>query len=416
MLDMRKILGILTLLVSISIVWYFNHSSRVEYRQDLAELGVAPIWEELNSSNTTLDPDGFIETLSKYYVIGNKWQNYFSINQEKDGIVVKTKEGEFAYKMNYSLVAPETGARYWRVKSELSERDLKLPLQGVRIALDPGHIGGKCAKIEERWFKIDEEMPVMEGEMTLLVAQLIKPQLEALGAEVFLTRESNSPMTWKRSPHFKALAKAKVETLGLDKSIGNSLADKLFYRTAEIRARAQKVNESIKPDLVVALHFNAEAWGDPSDPQLTDSNHFHILLNGAYTESELAQEDQRFEMTRRILQGTISEEVAISQSFVDAFKNETGLPPYQYELNSTRAIQVDNEGYVWTRNLLANRLYQCPTIFLEPYIMNSHEVHARIQLGDYDGYKLIRGSMRKSIFREYADSVVSALQAYYTNS
>lgn len=413
-LDMRKILCIIALLILTGVSWYFSRSSRVEYRQDIAELGEDPLWEELHSSQTALKSDDFVETVSKYYVVGDTWQKYFSIDQAGSEIRMKTQQRDFIYEMKPTQEVPKRGSRYWRGKGELPERDSKVPLQGVRIALDPGHIGGKCAKMEERWFQIDEGIPVMEGEMTLLVAQLIKPKLEALGADVFLTREANRPITRKRSPHFKALAKAKVEALALEESLTDRFADKLFYRTAEIRARARKVNESIQPDLVVALHFNAEAWGDPADPQLTDNNHFHILLNGAYTTSELAQEDQRFEMTRRVLQGTIQEEVALSQSFVEAFKAETELPPYQYERNSTRAIQVDEEGYVWTRNLLANRLYQCPTIFLEPYIMNSHEVHTRIQLGDYHGLKEVAGKMRKSIYREYADAVVTALKAYYT--
>lgn len=404
---MKKTLTLVLLLIFLFLFLIMYLGKKPTYRLDVAELGQSPRWSALYEFKPSVDLPRFQEILERYYAIGDAWKEYFEL--ESDALSV----GGFTYKERKVLSEGERGARYWRAKSEMPPRSAEKPLSGVRVALDPGHIGGKCAKLEERWFQIGDNLPVMEGEMTLLVAQLIKPRLESLGAEVYLTREENAPVGVQRSPHFMALAKAKVEALELNKSMVNSYADKFFYRTAEIRARARKVNEDIKPDLVVALHFNAEAWGDPADPQLTERNHFHILLNGAYTSGELAHEDERFELTRRILQGTILEEIPLSQSFVQAFVEETGLPAYLYEKNSTRAIPVDEEGYVWTRNLLANRLYACPTIFLEPYVMNSHDVHARVQLGDYEGKKEVNGELRKSIFREYADAVVKSLQTYY---
>jgi hypothetical protein len=45
--------------------------------------------------------------------------------------------------------------------------------------------------------------------------------------------------------------------------------------------------------------------------------------------------------------------------------------------------------------------------------MNSKDVFARIQAGDYEGTRSINGVERKSIFREYADSVTGGLIEYY---
>ncbi len=73
------------------------------------------------------------------------------------------------------------GAVAWR-KSRVSA------LAGLKVALDPGHIGGYWAKMEERWFQIGNSKPVTEGDMTLLVAKLIANKLESWGAQVYLTR------------------------------------------------------------------------------------------------------------------------------------------------------------------------------------------------------------------------------------
>jgi hypothetical protein len=62
---------------------------------------------------------------------------------------------------------------------------------------------------------------------------------------------------------------------------------------------------------------------------------------------------------------------------------------------------------------VATRLYQCPVVYFEPYVMNNSDVFARVQAGDYDGMRLINGVERPSIFREYVDSVAKGLVEYY---
>ncbi len=72
--------------------------------------------------------------------------------------------------------------------------------------------------------------------------------------------------------------------------------------------------------------------------------------------------------------------------------------------------------YVWARNLLANRLYHAPVVFLEPYVMNSEVIWERVQAGDYEGEQMLGGEMRRSIYREYADAVVEGLRDYYSKA
>jgi hypothetical protein len=189
----------------------------------------------------------------------------------------------------------------------------------------------------------------------------------------------------------------------------------LFYRYSEIRRRAALVNFKLHPDLVLCLHFNAEGWGDPTSPTLTDTNHLHLLVNGSYLAEELEFDDERFEMIRRLLSRVYDEELPLADTIALAMSRETGLPPYAYPTtNST--TKVGSSGYVYARNLLATRLYRCPVVYCEPYVMNSKDVFARIQAGDYEGTRSINGVERKSIFREYADSVADGLVEYYSKA
>jgi hypothetical protein len=306
--------------------------------------------------------------------------------------------------------------RFWRQKAQMAARPEGKPLAGVRIALDPGHLGGSWAKMEERWFQIGKSKPVTEGDMTLYVAKLLVPRLTALGAQVFLTRTKAGPVTPVRP---KSLGKAAVASLAdKEQSATRDAITKetelLFYRVSEIHHRAELINEQIRPDLVVCLHFNAEPWGDEKHPTLVDKNHLHLLVTGAFGGKELVYDDQRFDMLRKLLSRAYTEELAVSEAVAASMARATGLPPYIY--TSGNAIRVGSGPYVWARNLLANRLYDCPVVYVEPYVMNSRAVFERVQEGDYTGLRAVGGRMQRSIYREYADGITAGLVDYYTRT
>ncbi|MEZ5304369.1 MAG: hypothetical protein R3F11_27565 [Verrucomicrobiales bacterium] len=283
----------------------------------------------------------------------------------------------------------------------------------MHIALDPGHIGGRWAKMEERWYQIGGGIPVQEGDMALRVAALVKPMLEDLGARVSLVRDKTEPASEKRPEDFDALAREQLaDYAGGDLEFRvRKLREQLFYRAWEIRARADLINGTLRPDLCVCLHFNAEAWGDPARPAFVPANHFHILMNGCYSLGEFNLDDNRFAAMHRLLQGIPDEEIAAAGPMAAAFERHTGMPPYVYTKPTART--VDGNPYLYARNLLANRVYRCPVIFLEPYVMNNGEVYNRIQLGDYEGLKPVNGRAQPSIFREYAAAVAEGLRDYY---
>src|SRR5258706_12949349 len=62
------------------------------------------------------------------------------------------------------------------------------PITIRRIVLDPGHIGGEWARMEERFFVRGKDRPVQEAMLNLTVARLLKMQLEAAGVAVLLTK------------------------------------------------------------------------------------------------------------------------------------------------------------------------------------------------------------------------------------
>ncbi len=379
----------------------------------LSALAEMPDWKELEAFQNTITRADFERLLTTVFTTGTGWKAYLEIDDREARIRTGDPHTSEIFHLNFATpghaVAPP---RPWRPAAELAPAPSTKPLSGMRIAIDPGHIGGAWAKIEERWFVTGEGKPIREGNLTLTVAQLLKPRLAALGATVSLIRAHNAPVTPWRPESLLAVA-GDSSASGTSPAARQRLAARLFYRTAEIRARAQLVNHSLKPDLVLCLHFNADSWGDPDHPTLVNRHHLHLLLNGAYSDEEVALADQRFEMLKKLLRRTHEEESLVGASVADTFAARSGLPAFSYSAAAGNALPVNGHPYLWARNLLANRLYDCPVIFMEPYVMNSNLDYPRLAAGDYDGLRKINGQARPSIFREYADALSQALARHY---
>ena len=405
-------------------------SAPVGRAQNLSPLADPPNWHRLDAYQETITHDEFARLLETLYAPRGGWQPF--IRLDPDAAVIRTTNIPLddLYTLRFApsdAACKPLPARYWRPRAAVppAAPPPGRPLAGLRVALDPGHLGGRWAKLEERWFQIGDAPPVMEGEMTLRVARLLADRLRALGAErVDLVRNGDEPSTPLRSPDLAVAAHHLLAEQGIDHPADtfNGPADPqrmfsvywtsdMLFTRADIRARGRRVNDVLRPDLVLCLHFNAEEWGDPAKPALVDKNHLHLLVNGCYGPDEIAKDDVRFEMLLKLLDRSGTEELAVAERVAPALAAATGLPPYQYKGNN--ALRIGDSPYVWARNLLANRLYECPVVYIEPYVMNSPEVFARVQAGDYDGTRPFGGVDRKSIFREYADAVAEGLADYY---
>lgn len=389
----------------------------------LSVLAAEPDWNDLTPYQKTITRAEFLRLLDTVYAPNGAWKESIEVGKDSARIRQPGKWGtDFRLQFAASPAEAAPVSRFW--KAAPAHPAPGKPLAGYTIAIDPGHLGGRWAKMEERWFQIGNAKPVMEGEMTLLAARHLAERLTALGANAVLLRKNTEPLTPERPATLRKTAVKELAREGVfdpaetyagpnDPRKTESVqwqSELLFYRIAEIRERARRVNTQIRPDLVICLHCNAEEWGDPAHPQLTDKNHLHLLVNGNYHASELALADVRHEMLLKLLSRASSVALPLSTRVASSMASATGLPPYEYHSGKARPA---GSPYVWTRNLLASRLYRCPVVYCEPYVMNSQAVFDRVQMGDYEGTRTINGVERKSLYREYADSVADGVAAYF---
>lgn len=299
--------------------------------------------------------------------------------------------------------------------SKLNELIAQKPLSGIKICLDPGHIGGEWAKMEERSFDIRNKGSVEEAALNFKVCKLLAPLLEKAGAEIVWTKTTLEPVTQLRPDDLKEEAKKVI--LQRNPSAAGYLNNPrlqmeieeqswfLFYRVAEIHARADIINKTLKPDITLCIHHNASPWLIPKVPNLTDKNKLVIFTHGAYMASELEYDDQKYALMRKLLENRSREEIALAESVAHQMGKVWGWPPENYEDKLNVWPASNSSPYVWHRNLMASRLFQGPVVFIEGPYMNNELIYKRLLAGDYDGTKKIGGKSYRSIYREFAEIV-----------
>ena len=370
----------------------------------LTDLADPPDWSRLNSFQESISKQEFLRQLTEVYCPRKSWWSPWIEIEENRARIRKKAGADEWYNLHFS-------------ESNTSAKQSSPPFQlsGSKILIDPGHIGGDLSEMEGRHFAIGDDEPVKEGDLALSVALKLKSELQKKGAIVLLSREQNKPVTPKRPQDFKELAENWFSQMEWLQKLPEEERSKriqkrqelYFYRVSEIMARSEKIRKS-QPDLVLCIHLNAAPWPDPDNKSLVERNDYHVLVNGCYMGGEIAYDNQRFEMIWRLLHRWEGTERLIAEHMSQAFSQETGLPAFAYK--GPNALKVGKVEGVWARNLLANRIYEAPVIFLEPYIANSEEVYKRIQGAGSDHHDTNEGQSRKSLIKEYVDAVVLGLE------
>ncbi|MBV9731131.1 MAG: hypothetical protein JO275_00055, partial [Verrucomicrobia bacterium] len=139
----------------------------------LTPLSRPPDWDGLQKFQGTITRDRFLHLLNDVYAAGGTAQKWITVKPDYAEIQTSAKH---RLKLKFAKDRGRPFAKYWHDPKTL-RADNDQPLAGVTIALDPGHLGGSWAKMEERWFQIGNAEPVKEGDLTLRTARRLAPRL-----------------------------------------------------------------------------------------------------------------------------------------------------------------------------------------------------------------------------------------------
>lgn len=106
----------------------------------LSTLGRVPDWKSLEAHQGTITRSEFERLLTTVFVTGGSWREFMEIGENE--VRIRTADGENAevFVLRFANDGfTKTPARWWRVPEELPPAAADKPLDGLHIAIDPGH-------------------------------------------------------------------------------------------------------------------------------------------------------------------------------------------------------------------------------------------------------------------------------------
>jgi hypothetical protein len=387
----------------------------------LSPLATPPDWSSLDGYQRTITRDEFARWINQVYSPDGDFWKYTQVDDSKMVLYSDLEKRDRLFTLYFAPSDTAEAARPYSYHIRAISTDPTRPLAGLKIALDPGHIGGDWAQLEARYFKLGDDPPVLEAKLNMITCDLLAERLESDGAKIIWAKHDYEPTTDLRpdSLHREAIAALalrpdttkKISPESTIQRMINEEAALLFYRVAEIRARGVLVNRQ-HPDLTICVHYNADDWGDPNHPTLVGNSRLVIFINGDYEDSELAYDDEKYDLLRKLLDRDAPQEergcAFVGQEMLDILK----YPPEVYP-GGYFAHHVTDVPSVYARNLLANRIYHGPVIYCEGPYMNARDAYYRIIAGDYLGTRVIQGQKVESIYRQYAEGVEKGVLQYF---
>jgi len=284
---------------------------------------------------------------------------------------------------------------YFIQKDSIQKRNTPHSLKSMKIAIDPGHIGGAypMGETESRCMTLaidsTQRIQLIEGNLTFFTAVLLKHMLDSMGAQTMLTRTdtgiSGLGITfaqWKKEIKNKKYLDSLINNhLISEKNIhllNAHLADKTLFSnvfgSVDMAARAGKIN-AFQPDITVIIHYNVNekntGWS-----HTTDKDYVMAFVPGCITADNLKTLPGKLIFLRLLLSPDIEQSVRLSSDVARNISTTLNIPLAQ-KTDATylteHCLSTPAEG-IYSRDLALTRLIKGPLVYGEPlYQDNAQE-------------------------------------------
>lgn len=280
------------------------------------------------------------------------------------------------------------------------------PLQGLRVAIDPGHIGGSFSRLEERYIhmkpkedkRIYDEIFFNEGELAIITAKKLQQKLKALGAQVFLTKSEEGASvlkkdftTWLQEDYSKAISlmvtRQKNPTIQekekdyWEKKASKSEIFRSTYNYLDVEKRAELIND-FNPHVTVTCHFNLGGVYDAKGyTPGTDDDYTLFFVAGAFKKgdqkdeyfrhSSLNHPRSRYEFVRLLVTDDLEQSVLLAKLGKKNARSLLNLPTGDH-CNYLKVLCLKSEEGIYHRNLALTRLVRSPLLYCEPFCQDNY--------------------------------------------
>jgi N-acetylmuramoyl-L-alanine amidase len=220
-------------------------------------------------------------------------------------------------------------------------------VSGLKVLIDPGHVGGDFAYQEGRFIEMlyNPLITFKEGDIALHTAQHLQDLLTSQGAIVKLSREvegrSGENVLFEDFVQDQAMIAEAIDLVSenaLDKHWwrNNTVSKKylgILFTKYDYRMRAKRARE-FAPELSISIHYNACFPGKVKvvdqgktyyrDRQ-TNRNYHMVFVPGAFMKGELKHKRKRVQLVRWLVSGKIEDSIALAHHLMDSAEIQTNV-------------------------------------------------------------------------------------------
>ena len=308
----------------------------------------------------------------------------------------------------------------------------EMPLKGVRIVLDPGHIAGdwETAKEEARFVKIKgkdlgrkEDAKFYEADLAFATAELIRTRLEKLGARVMITRKKGraalgkSYDRWHKEDWPRVLETYHKDSILNDKDYeyykNKAPRTRIFprmYMREELIHRAAEIN-AFYPDLTLIIHYNTSLSAEKKKDGysgVVDENFCMMFVGGAFSKNELQEVEGRLNFVR-LLFSDFRPSLKFCGHAIQRHNDDLKVPTVPVEnnlpyLNKYSVLSL--ESGVYHRNLRLTRMVKGPICFGESLLQDNRQEALQLVQKDYREGEVVTSKRIKEVADAYYLSIL----------
>ena len=387
---------------------------------------------DLRKNARWIDPD---QGLFRYVSMKNGWLELF-----RDFFTsgIRSEYLEFSRSLSSSNPSVDSDAliQKLRLVSTQVHAGTSKPLSGLKVLIDPGHMGGEEWDQRTGKFVSVNGRKVSEGDLNLWTALVTAKKLIALGATVQLTRDrvgTVSPYTLENfdsSPFLRGYFYKSIDDWMapyLDKPVDElkriivsapetrkaytEIQRLQFYIFGEdLEARARQMDQ-FQPDITLVVHYDAS-----KNDQLQNSvQSLEAFIPGAFRANETGSRKSKALALKHLLEvRRWNQTVELADSVTDAMSKSLSIP----RLNKPEAFTGFRvRDGVYTRNLYLNqRLKSGLMVYLECLHYDHVNEHARLAVKDrslkYNSETIAYPSRIDTV----AEGIESGILDYFRNS
>jgi N-acetylmuramoyl-L-alanine amidase len=308
------------------------------------------------------------------------------------------------------------------------------PLQGYRIAIDPGHFSTNLtdARIEQKYlyFLRDsikdpiDTVKLFESVLTFNTATHLKTMLESRGAEVFLTRYQNNHTSFDCTyPDWIKYHKQKsLDSLKNNKLITPERYTQLmkytdyklfwdFFRDYDLANRARKIN-NFNPHLTVVIHFNVDEANVPWR-KTTEKNFTMAFIGGAVTLDNFKKTEGKLNFLRLLLTDQLNQSEKLAGATVSRFNRDLKIPiasQFDAVYLKDNCTLTGSPG-VFARNLILCRKINSPLVYGESLYQDNVQESLLLMQGNHDVYGVKSSIRLAAVAKSYYQGILDFIES-----